>query len=371
MASGEAMARHLLESVRFSRQYLGAEPSTFLAPDTFGHAGNLPQLAASAGAARYYHHRCNPGQADLWPAYWWEGQDGTRLLAISTPSYNGDIRARDLVETALHSRKHGQTDSLHFHGIGDHGGGPARQNLDALRRFQKHPLAAGFSMQHPGTLHPALARMQVRRCPCSAASRARSSKAVTPPTPISNATTGMAKTCCVPPIRWRLWQGFPADTLQPAWRKFCSTSSMTSWMARESMKHTRKCATDFAEVSSGCRSVTEAALKCAAGGLPAGSLAVTNPLGWERQDWVTVPGWIGTGRGAAGWQPRYTAHWASIRRKGWGLWRVCLPLGRSATRLKSSRCWWMIRCTAEKAFAPFDNREANFLSDNSAGTSLL
>ena len=140
MASGEAMARQLLESVRYSRQQLGADPSTFLAPDTFGHAGNLPQLAASAGAVRYYHHRCNPGQADLWPAYWWEGQDGTRLLAISTPSYNGDIRARDLVETALHSLKHGQADSLHFHGIGDHGGGPARQNLDALRRFQKHPL---------------------------------------------------------------------------------------------------------------------------------------------------------------------------------------------------------------------------------------
>ena len=46
MASGEAMARHLLESVHYSRQHLQAEPSTFLAPDTFGHAGNLPQLAA-------------------------------------------------------------------------------------------------------------------------------------------------------------------------------------------------------------------------------------------------------------------------------------------------------------------------------------
>ena len=128
------------EAVHYSRQLLGAEPTTFLAPDTFGHAGNLPQLAVSAGAARYYHHRCNPGQADLWPAYWWEGQDGTRLLAISTPTYNGDIRARDLVTAALHARKHGLGDSLHFHGIGDHGGGPARQNLDALRRFQQRPL---------------------------------------------------------------------------------------------------------------------------------------------------------------------------------------------------------------------------------------
>ena len=64
----------------------------------------LPQLAASGGALRYYHHRCNPGQEDLWPAYWWEGQDGTRILAISTHTYNGDIHARDLAPAAIRAR---------------------------------------------------------------------------------------------------------------------------------------------------------------------------------------------------------------------------------------------------------------------------
>ncbi|MFL5801668.1 MAG: hypothetical protein ACJ8CR_07985, partial [Roseiflexaceae bacterium] len=140
MASGEAHARQLLEGVRFSREQLGTRPSVFMAPDTFGHAGNIPQLAASAGARCYYHHRGNPGQADQWPAYWWEGQDGTRLLAVSTYTYNGDILARDLAEAAIKARRHGHAASLHFHGIGDHGGGPARQNLDALRRFQGRSL---------------------------------------------------------------------------------------------------------------------------------------------------------------------------------------------------------------------------------------
>ncbi|MBM3494558.1 MAG: alpha-mannosidase, partial [Armatimonadetes bacterium] len=140
MASGEAHARQLLEGVSYTRETLGGTPTTFHSPDTFGHAGNLPQLAVSAGAKRYYHHRANPGGADQWPAYWWDGQDGTRLLAISTPSYNGDIHARDLAAAAIKAAKLGYPCALHFHGIGDHGGGPSRQNLQALRRFQNTPL---------------------------------------------------------------------------------------------------------------------------------------------------------------------------------------------------------------------------------------
>nr|MBA2479173.1 hypothetical protein [Planctomycetota bacterium] len=56
MASGEATARHLLEGVWYAREVLGSGTSTYHAPDTFGHAGNLPQLVASAGGTRYYHH---------------------------------------------------------------------------------------------------------------------------------------------------------------------------------------------------------------------------------------------------------------------------------------------------------------------------
>src|SRR2546421_476717 len=43
MASGEALARQLLEGVRWTRETLGVQPELFHAPDTFGHAGNVPQ----------------------------------------------------------------------------------------------------------------------------------------------------------------------------------------------------------------------------------------------------------------------------------------------------------------------------------------
>ncbi|HZQ26534.1 MAG TPA: hypothetical protein VFA94_02440, partial [Acidimicrobiales bacterium] len=134
MASSEATARQALEAVLYARTELGASPTVLLAPDTFGHAGNLPQIVASAGGRFYYHHRCNPG----WPAYWWEGQDGTRLLAVSTPTYSGDITAGDLARAAVAGGD--SLVSMHFYGVGDHGGGPTREALDALRRLQGQPL---------------------------------------------------------------------------------------------------------------------------------------------------------------------------------------------------------------------------------------
>jgi alpha-mannosidase len=135
MISGESLAHHLLEGVGYARENFGSSPSVFMAPDTFGHAGNVPQLARSAGARSYYHHRCNPGGHDLLPAYWWEGEDGSRVLALSTHSYNGLITAGGIAQAALRAYRHGLSTALLFHGVGDHGGGPTREGLEALRRF--------------------------------------------------------------------------------------------------------------------------------------------------------------------------------------------------------------------------------------------
>src|SRR6267378_28998 len=139
LISGESMAHQLLQGVGFAQEHFGRGPSVFLAPDSFGHAGNVPQLARSAGASYYYHHRCNPGGLELWPAYWWEGDDGSRVLALSTHSYNGLITAGAVAEAALRAHRHGHSSAILFHGVGDHGGGPTREGLQALRRFADLP----------------------------------------------------------------------------------------------------------------------------------------------------------------------------------------------------------------------------------------
>ena len=361
MASGEAMARHLLESVHFSRQLLGAEPTTFLAPDTFGHAGNLPQLAASAGAARYYHHRCNPGQADLWPAYWWEGQDGSRLLAISTPSYNGGIRARDLVETALRSLKHGQADSLHFHGIGDHGGGPARQNLDALRRFQKHPLlppaACSTLARYTKNLLDAGAALPVQRGESSTIFEG----CYTTHADIKRYNRHGENLLCTADTLAAL-AGTASQSLQPAWRTVLFNQFHDILDGSGIHETYEKSATDFAEVVEAAGAVTQSALQVLQGGLPLGAVAVSNPLGWEREDWVTVGGKTGTGAarlvGSHGHVTigQYTAD-------GLGFVARVPAFGTVAYQVEDAPGAAALSLSAEMAFAPTDNRHSDLLSD--------
>ena len=135
--SGMAQTRQLIEGVKYSREKLGVSPKVFLAPDTFGQNGNLPQMARDAGAEVYYHHRANPGFADVgshWQAYWWEGDDGTRLLAVGTAIYLGPVTAsrlaRDLITLGVGN---GVTEICYFYGVGDHGGGPTRADLDTIR----------------------------------------------------------------------------------------------------------------------------------------------------------------------------------------------------------------------------------------------
>jgi alpha-mannosidase len=295
MAAGEALARHFLEGVTYSREVLGFEPSSFLAPDTFGHPGNLPQLGISAGAKRYYHHRCNPGGFEPWPAYWWEGQDGTRLLAISTPTYNGDIRARDLAEAALWAHKYGQTHSLHFHGIGDHGGGPARHNLDALRQFQqrsllpsaqcstlelytKKLLETGVSLP----VHRGESSTIFEGCYSTHADIKRYNRSGENLLSTAEALSVMA--------------GIDArKVLEPAWRAVLFNQFHDILDGSAIHESYEKSAKDYAEVYTAAEGITKEALQILAGGFEPGTIAVTNPLGWERTGWVCVPGQPGKG----------------------------------------------------------------------------
>lgn len=139
LANGEAIARHFLYAIRWCRAHLGVTPKTMWEPDTFGHPGNIPQLARLAGIERYFHMRCNPALPDWWPAYWWEGIDGSRLLATSRV-YNGEISPAAILDAFQASQSLGSRSGFHLHGVGDHGGGPVRANLETLRRLQARPL---------------------------------------------------------------------------------------------------------------------------------------------------------------------------------------------------------------------------------------
>ncbi len=295
MSSGEAHARQLLEGTCYSKELLGVTPTTYHAPDTFGHAGNLPQLAVSAGAKRYYHHRANPGQANLWPAYWWEGQDGTRLLAFSTPSYNGEIYARDLAEASIRAIRAGHSCGIHFHGIGDHGGGPARQNLSAMRRFQKTPLLPACFCSRMDAYGDELLRSN----PTLPVYRGESS------TIFEGCYTTHADTKRFNRHGENLLStadtlaalaGLNAnDSMSEAWRAVCFNQFHDILDGSAIHESYEKNAEDFEMIHTTAKRVTTAALDILEAEISSGEIAVTNPLGFDRRDIALVRGLKGEG----------------------------------------------------------------------------
>ena len=361
MASGEAMARQMLESSVFNRDVLNTQASTFLMPDTFGHAGNLPQLAVSAGAKRYYHHRANPGQSDMWPAYWWQGQDGSRILAVSTPSYNGNIRARDLVSAALTAKKFNFNQSVHFHGIGDHGGGPARHNLDALRRFQHAPLlpkaacstlaayteellASGAEIpEHIGESSTIFEGCYTTHDDIKQENRAG-----------ENLLSSTDTLTALAGLDYR-------EALSKAWRMVCFNQFHDIFDGSAIHEVYADSTADFENISKVADEITTEALKVLSAGLPEGAIAVTNPLGWEQSAWVQVPELQGEGAvQLVGSHGHETVGQYSTTGLGFV---ACVPAYATVSYTLKSDTVDDAPLTFSEAYAPTDNRSANFLTD--------
>ena len=136
-STGEVFARHNLLSVKYAREMLKAEPSQICwEPDTFGHPATIPNLMVKAGLKYYYHFR----KGQEYPMYWWEGTDGSRVLDFCFGPYNNAIRPTNIMPAVYEFlNKLGMRNSMFVYGVGDHGGGPTRRDIQIKRYLDKKP----------------------------------------------------------------------------------------------------------------------------------------------------------------------------------------------------------------------------------------
>jgi len=139
MADGESIARHILYAKQWTREHLGSEARVLWEPDTFGHPGNMPQLAKLGEFDCYFHWRSNPGRDNNWPVRIWEGVDGTPIYAFST-CYGSNLQPEAVLHNLAQYLDFGLHDALHVWGLGDHGGGLPRFQREVLERYRHKPL---------------------------------------------------------------------------------------------------------------------------------------------------------------------------------------------------------------------------------------
>ncbi len=134
MPSGESFIRQMRYGLRYFEKHFGVRPRIAINFDPFGHSRGLVQLLVKAGYEGYLFGR--PGQEDCAlpdADFIWEGLDGSRIPAHRFMEwYNSQLgKARQKAETFL--EKHaGREIALMLWGVGNHGGGPSRKDLQDL-----------------------------------------------------------------------------------------------------------------------------------------------------------------------------------------------------------------------------------------------
>ena len=139
MPSGEALVRHGLYGQMTFERLLGRRATVGYNPDSFGHTGTLPQILKGHGLENYVFMRPMPREKEL-PSdlFWWESQDGTRVLVYRIPiSYNDSrsVKPRTLQVLALIKDQPFKS-CMSFYGAGDHGGGATQDNINSIKEVQ-------------------------------------------------------------------------------------------------------------------------------------------------------------------------------------------------------------------------------------------
>lgn len=134
--SPESHVRHFLYGQRYFQETFGRVCSVGWEPDTFGHCWTMPQLLLKSGIDSYYFCRAGKGV----PLFWWEGPDGSRVLAFEEPATGGwyndvvsDDKVRELIKFVIGT---GADDHLMVYGVGNHGGGPTREYIEAANAMK-------------------------------------------------------------------------------------------------------------------------------------------------------------------------------------------------------------------------------------------
>ena len=141
MPSGESHIRQFLKGKEYFRRTFGVEPTTAYNFDPFGQAEGYVQILSGCGFDSYIFMRPNYG---FWPlptgAFRWRDRSGLEILARrSDESYLTAHNAYSKLKSRL-PHYADEAETLFLWGVGNHGGGPSREDLRQIEQFAKdHP----------------------------------------------------------------------------------------------------------------------------------------------------------------------------------------------------------------------------------------
>ncbi len=133
--SGESFVRQGLYGQRYFREKLGVMATCGFNVDSFGHHGMLPQILKKSGLDNYVFMRPMPMEKSLSSRlFLWESDDGSQVLTFRLPyeycTWGKELQ--DHVVRCADEIKAPVNELMCFYGVGNHGGGPTKANIESI-----------------------------------------------------------------------------------------------------------------------------------------------------------------------------------------------------------------------------------------------
>ena len=146
-------------SLPYFRDVLGAEIRTGYNVDSFGHGAFLPDFYSAAGISNYVMMRPQPHEKELpGEVFRWRSPSGAEVLAarVREAYCSNPGRLPERMERAARQSDGGTGHSLFFCGVGDHGGGPAREEVEYVLAHRNDFPGVEFRFSHPDAFFDAI-----------------------------------------------------------------------------------------------------------------------------------------------------------------------------------------------------------------------
>jgi len=139
--SGESILRQALRGRIYFYDKFEKVPVTAINFDSFGHAQGLVQMLEKCGYKHYVNIRPGRGNYDFPNEdFLWRGYDGESEIIVhrSDKGYNSVLGKVHEELPGWMERHKDEENALYLWGVGNHGGGPSRKDLDDIAEMKKN-----------------------------------------------------------------------------------------------------------------------------------------------------------------------------------------------------------------------------------------
>ncbi len=142
MPDTESLLHHITVTREYLRDVWGVDPDSVevdFSPDTFGHSRFVPEINRFENVKYYYHCR---GLEEIETLYRYRAPSGAEVLMYKEPYwYNSAVNPDNGTGIiGLSKRCGGLKTGLVVYGVGDHGGGPTRRDVEKVLEMQQWPV---------------------------------------------------------------------------------------------------------------------------------------------------------------------------------------------------------------------------------------